>query len=118
MSIHIPDWTHSPFLPGTSTPDKRAYSPPSGPNAVSATSARTVTVKTNVVKNNGWNPVWEEPVSLPFDCVGDMHDLIFVTFAVKQEGEDEDNLAVYCTSLASLNSGEWLSMLVMWIAGL
>jgi phosphatidylinositol phospholipase C, delta len=66
-----------------------------------------VTVKTGVVKNNGFNPVWEQCLALPFDCVGDMLDLIFVRFAVKQEDkDDEEPLAVYCTSLASLNSGQ------------
>ena len=69
-------------------------------------------MKTSVVKNNGFNPVWEQSISLPFDCVGDMLDLVFVRFAVKQEDkDDEEPLALYCTSLASLNSGEcdWLN---------
>lgn len=63
-------------------------------------------MKSGVVKNNGFNPVWEEDLSLPFDCVGDMRDLIFVRFAVKQEDkEDDEPLAVYCSSLGSLNLG-------------
>ncbi|CAL1710104.1 unnamed protein product [Somion occarium] len=106
VSIHIPDWTHSPFLPPDTADDHRVYSPPTGPSMVSATSARTITVKTGVVKNNGFNPVWEQGLSLPFDCVGDMMDLIFVRFAVKQEDkDDEEPLAVYCCSLGSLNHG-------------
>lgn len=106
ISIHIPDWTHSPFLPPTSA--NRSYSPPTtASSAIAGTSARTVTVKTGVVKNNGFNPVWEQTLSLPFDCVGDMLDLVFVRFAVKQEDkEDYEPLALYCTSLASLNLGE------------
>ena len=106
VSLHIPDWTHAPFLPPT--PGEREYSPPNNtsPSASGATSARTVTLKTGVVKNNGFNPVWEQSLSLPFDCVGDMLDLVFVRFAVKQEDkDDEEPLALYCTSLASLNSG-------------
>ena len=106
VSLHIPDWTHTPFLPPTS--DKRSYSPPANtsPSAPAATTARTVTVKTYVVKNNGFNPVWEQSLSLPFDCAGDMLDLVFVKFAVKQEDRDDDEpLALYCTSLASLNLG-------------
>lgn len=102
VSLHIPDWTHSPFLPAG---EVHYYSPPTESTGVTATSARTVTVRTTVVKNNGWNPVWEEKFSLPFDCVGDMLDLVFVRFAVRQEGEDEENLGVYCTNLSSLNSG-------------
>ncbi|KAI0672187.1 1-phosphatidylinositol-4,5-bisphosphate phosphodiesterase 1 [Trametes maxima] len=103
VSIHIPDWTHSPFLPDA-TAD--AYSPPTAGNAVSATSARTVTCRTGVVKNNGFNPVWEQEICLPFDLVGDMKDLVFVRFSVKQEDkEDDEPLAVYCASLGSLNLG-------------
>ncbi|TCD60361.1 Phospholipase C [Steccherinum ochraceum] len=109
ISIHIPDWTHSPFLPSTDpdgkTPDPE-YSPASGGSLTGATSARTLTVKTGAVKNNGFNPVWEQSISLPFDCVGEMMDLIFVRFAVKQEDKDDDEpLAVYCVSLGSLNLG-------------
>ena len=52
-------------------------------------------------------PVWEQHLSIPFDVVGDMHELVFVRFAVKQEGMvDEEPLAVYCASLGSLNMGE------------
>ena len=103
VSIHIPDWTHSPFLP-ENTAD--AYSPPTAATNVSATSARTVTCRTGVVKNNGFNPVWEQQICLPFDLVGDMKDLVFVRFSVKQEDkEDDEPLAVYCASLGSLNYG-------------
>lgn len=108
VSIHIPDWTHSPFLPTTSDPQQQQpeYSPPTDASKTTPTSARTLTVKSGVVKNNGFNPVWEEDLSLPFDCVGDMRDLIFVRFAVKQEDkEDDEPLAVYCSSLGSLNLG-------------
>ena len=109
VSVHIPDWTHAPFLPPTD--DNRSYSPPANtsPTAPAATTARSVTVKTYVVKNNGFNPVWEQPLSVPFDCVGDMLDLVFVKFAIKQEDrEDSEPLALYCTSLASLNLGACL----------
>ncbi|RDX52458.1 1-phosphatidylinositol-4,5-bisphosphate phosphodiesterase 1 [Lentinus brumalis] len=103
VSIHIPDWTHSPFLPDSTA---EAYSPPTAGNAVAATSARTVTCKTGVVKNNGFNPVWEQQICLPYDLVGDMKDLVFVRFSVKQEDkEDDEPLAVYCASLGSLNVG-------------
>ncbi|KAJ3524795.1 hypothetical protein NM688_g8501 [Phlebia brevispora] len=103
ISLHIPDWTPSPYLPTNA--DRQAYSPPSAPTATTATSARTFTVKTTVVKNNGWNPVWQDSFSIPFDCVGGMLDLVFVKFAVKQEGVDEESLGVYCTSLANLAHG-------------
>lgn len=104
VSVHVPDWTHSPFLPDE-TPVN--YSPPSGATAGQpATSARKVSHKTGVVKNNGFNPVWEESFSLPFDCVGDMKDLVFVRFEVKQENKDDDEpLALYVISLGSLLQG-------------
>ncbi|KIP07397.1 hypothetical protein PHLGIDRAFT_89622 [Phlebiopsis gigantea 11061_1 CR5-6] len=106
VSIHIPDWTHTPFLPPTD--EERSYSPPANtsPATLAATTARTIAVKSYVVKNNGFNPVWEQSLSLPFDCVGDMFDLVFVKFAIKQEDrEDSEPLALYCTSLAGLNPG-------------
>ena len=64
-------------------------------------------MRTGVVKNNGFNPIWEEPLSLPFDCVGDMFDLIFLRVAVRDEREDasDEPLAVYCVSLGSLKQG-------------
>ncbi|KAI0366571.1 PLC-like phosphodiesterase [Pilatotrama ljubarskyi] len=103
VSIHIPDWTHSPFLPDNTSD---AYSPPTSGTTIAATSARTVTCRTGVVKNNGFNPVWEQQICLPFDLVGDMKDLVFVRFSVKQEDkEDDEPLAVYCASLGSLNLG-------------
>lgn len=72
----------------------------------SSSAARTVTARTGVVKNNGFNPIWEETLSLPFDCVGEMHDLIFVKFAVKQEfNGDDESTPVYCSSLGSLQEG-------------
>lgn len=45
-------------------------------------------------------------MSLPFDCVADMIDLIFVRFTVKDErSTDDEPLAVYCSSLGSLEKG-------------
>jgi phosphatidylinositol phospholipase C delta len=93
---------------GTAT--RGAHTPPTNATAHShnGTAARSISRKTRVVKNNGFNPVWQEKFSLPFDCVGDMQDLIFVKFAVRQEdGDDGEPLAVYCASLGSLQHGEW-----------
>ncbi|EIN14625.1 PLC-like phosphodiesterase [Punctularia strigosozonata HHB-11173 SS5] len=107
VSIHVPDWTHSPFVPTTDT----KYSPPNTPMsaaaAATATTARTVSYKTGRVKNNGFNPVWEESFSLPFDCVGNMKELVFVKFAVKDDDDREntESLALYCASLGCLNQG-------------
>ncbi|KAJ7594064.1 PLC-like phosphodiesterase [Mycena floridula] len=99
VSVHVPDWTVAPD--GTHvglTADVEG--PPS------ATAACTHTYRTSVVKNNGFNPVWEEKLRIPFTCVGDMKDLIFVRFTVKQGDKDDDEpLAVFCASLGSLQSG-------------
>ena len=98
--MHIPDWYRSPH---------HSVAPPNVPST-SSTPARTVLSRTGSVRNNGFNPVWEEHLSIPFDCVGDMVDLIFVKFAVKQEDKtDGEPLAIYCTSLGSMEQGNVLS---------
>lgn len=104
VSLYVPDWTHSPFL-SDNTNAGAIYHPSSGPTATDATSARTISYRTGTVKNNGFNPVWHEAFSLPFDCVGGMLDLIFVRFAVRDDKED-DPLAIYCSSLGSLQQGK------------
>ena len=103
VSLLVPEWTQSPFLP----PENDAkYTPASGPQVGGATSARVVSHRTKVVKNNGFNPVWDGSFSLPFDCVGDMKDLVFVKFAVKGDGQDSDEpLAQYVTPLGCLRQG-------------
>lgn len=66
---------------------------------------------TGSVKNNGFNPVWQEELCIPFDCVGGMMDVIFVKFAIKQEKKklkdevDEEPIAIYCCSLGALEHG-------------
>ncbi|KAF8153385.1 1-phosphatidylinositol-4,5-bisphosphate phosphodiesterase 1 [Crassisporium funariophilum] len=108
VSLHIPDWSHSPFLPESATAAGAKYSPSSDATTTSVSSARTVSFRTKVIKNNGFNPVWQEELCLPFDCVGDMQDLIFVEFAVRQEGKDDDDdepLGVYCVPLGCLERG-------------
>ena len=103
VSLFVPDWTHSPFLPSESDAN---YTPATGPQTGGATSARAVSDKTKAVKNNGFNPVWNETFSLPFDCVGDMKTLVFVKFAVKVEGQDNDEpLAQYVIPLGCLRQG-------------
>ncbi|CCL99378.1 uncharacterized protein FIBRA_01396 [Fibroporia radiculosa] len=111
VSIHVPDWPQSPGNLTASRNSSRVRSPskspgPSGDSQRTATPARTVAQRTGVVKNNGFNPVWKHPLSIPFDLAGDMRDLVFVRFAVRQDGaSDDEPLAVYCASLGSLNMG-------------
>lgn len=110
VSLLVPDWTQSPFLPSESHVD---YTPASGPQVGGATSARVVSDKTKVIKNNGFNPVWEESFSLPFDCVGNMKDLVFLKFAVRVEGQDGDEpVAQYVTPLGCLRQGTFVSFFV------
>lgn len=91
VTLHVPDWAHSvPAAPLT--------------GGMGSSSASTAMYKTSVVKNNGFNPVWEEKLHIPFTCVGDMKDLIFVSFAVRQTDVDEP-LALFCASLGSLQLG-------------
>lgn len=77
----------------------------------SASTARRVTQRTRVVKNNGFNPVWQESLSIPFDCVGGseggMQNLIFIEFAIRQEGSDDDDdpIAIYCAPLGTMELG-------------
>ncbi|KAF8877451.1 PLC-like phosphodiesterase [Gymnopilus junonius] len=113
VSLHIPDWSKSPFLPDSAMSSPTAqYSPPSDASLTSVSSARTVTFRTPVVKNNGFNPVWQEELCLPFDCVGDMRELIFVEFVVRQEGKEGEHghtggepLGIYCVPLGCLEQG-------------
>jgi phosphatidylinositol phospholipase C, delta len=82
--------------------------PPIGGGGTSTTTpARSISSRTSVVKKNGFNPVWEEKLNIMFDCVGDMMDLVFVRFVVRQEKDKdgEEPLAVYCASMGSLQCG-------------
>ena len=61
-----------------------------------------------VVKDNGFNPVWQEELRLPFECVGDMLGLVFVKVAIKHKGQDSaEPLAIHCSSLGSLQIGQF-----------
>ena len=86
--------------------------PPVGGTTRSSTiPARSISSRTSVVKKNGFNPVWEEKLCIMFDCVGDMMDLVFVRFVVRQEKDKdgEEPLAVYCASMGSLQCGAYYS---------
>ncbi|KAJ7695157.1 PLC-like phosphodiesterase [Mycena rosella] len=103
VALHIPAWSHSPFLP-----DNKGYDhiPPSDASDGSPTSARTISFSTGPVKNNGFNPMWQEELCLPFDCIGGMLELIFVEFNVKDEKrKDHEALASYIAPLSSLQQG-------------
>lgn len=126
VTLFVPDW---PIVADHKKPSekdkvKQAKTPDSAPNAQAALQPATstsgasspgysLTRRTSTVKKNGFNPVWEEHLALPFDCAGDMMDLIFVRFTVKQEVKDSDEpLAVYCASLGSLQQGVFVSFVL------
>lgn len=145
VSVHVPDWSTSPFLPPPIGLKVPTYSPTSGPNTsdtpanntstilvdfapasttatyapgesstgaksdiVGASTGRSISHITSPIKNNGFNPVWQEQMSIPFDCVGDMMDLIFVKLQVKDEYNGED-IAVFCAPLGGLRQGAFKS---------
>ena len=100
VSLHLPDWG--------------LYSSPP-----TSASPLHLSCRTSGVKNNGFNPVWEEALSLPFEIVGDMRELVFVRFAVRQDGDDErEALAVHCVSLACLREGTISSSVPIRVADL
>ncbi|KAK0205064.1 1-phosphatidylinositol-4,5-bisphosphate phosphodiesterase 1 [Desarmillaria ectypa] len=95
VSLHMPDWTYSPFDETSEALE------------ASKTQHKKFSARTGVVKNNGFNPVWNDDLSLSFDCIGGegMLDLIFVHFAVRDDGEDEKAVARYCVPLRGLGQG-------------
>ncbi|KAL0568203.1 hypothetical protein V5O48_013787 [Marasmius crinis-equi] len=125
VSLHVPDWNCvvASCTAGSAFPAKSdSLSAPGLPSAPSMSrsasstgaggSPTTIRYCTGVVKNNGFNPVWEEKLRIPFECIGEpqggMKELIFVKFAVKTQSRgdrEEDPLAVFCTSLGCLRSG-------------
>ena len=105
VTIHVPDWTRSPFV-SDAQPTFPASSS-SQTQTTKAPSATSTSYRTSSVKNNGFNPVWEETLHIPFECVADMLDLIFVRFTIKDENLAEDDaIAVYCIPLGSLQQGK------------
>jgi phosphatidylinositol phospholipase C delta len=72
-----------------------------------STPAKVIRDRTGVVKNNGFNPIWEEDLKLKFEVAGDMLDLVFLKLSVRDEDVDDDEhaLALYCISLGSLKQG-------------
>ncbi|KAF7297832.1 Phosphoinositide phospholipase C [Mycena kentingensis (nom. inval.)] len=125
VSLHIPDWggfhaqlnhTHNHSNNNSNGLHRRlshsgrgAGLPASSSGTVSPpTSTASIIYRTASVKSNGFNPVYEEKLRIPFSCVAEMTDLIFVKFAVRMEGstaDDDPPLAVYCAPLSCLQHG-------------
>lgn len=114
VTLYVPDWPVV-LTDKEKTGGGRSPIPSNVTASVSAsTPGRAMSSRTSVVKKNGFNPVWEESLRIPFDCVGDMMDLIFVRFVVRQEDkkDTDEPLAVYCASLGSLQRGTFSLRLI------
>nr|GAT55065.1 predicted protein [Mycena chlorophos] len=97
--LHIPAWSEKPFLPEDAS---YKHTPPS--EATGSAAARKISFATTAVKNNGFNPMFQTEMCLPFDCLGGMRELIFVEFIVKQDKSMEP-LASFMAPLSSLQQG-------------
>lgn len=63
--------------------------------------------KTSVIRNNGFNPRWNETHELEFDVLGGMSEFVFVRFVIKDDDVDRDNwIGMYCACLKTLELGE------------
>ncbi|KAF8877456.1 PLC-like phosphodiesterase [Gymnopilus junonius] len=103
VTLYLPDW---PLFDGKMKDKGKAKAYSSDGGHLSPLPSRALSSRTLVVRKNGWNPVWEEKLTILFDCVGDMMDLIFVRFVVKQDDKGADEpLAMYCAPLGSLQHG-------------
>ncbi|KAH0840350.1 PLC-like phosphodiesterase [Lanmaoa asiatica] len=108
VSVHTPDWSHPSSSSSFLSPSTSSVSSASLSTSHVHAHRSVTTTRTSSVKNNGFNPVWQEALRLPFECVGDMRDLVFVRFTIQRDGEpDSEPIAVYCISLGSLGMGEF-----------
>ncbi|KAF5345075.1 hypothetical protein D9756_011158 [Leucocoprinus leucothites] len=130
VSLHVPEWTYcvSPSLPSSthpSPPTSSSASMPEPPLRFTTSSSKTHTARTRTIKNNGFNPIWNDTLQLSFDAPTQpgMLDLIFLRLLVKQEsggvgiggisggmsglvdGGNMETLAVCCVSLGEVREG-------------
>jgi phosphatidylinositol phospholipase C delta len=68
---------------------------------------RNMKAKTSVIRNNGFNPRWDETLELEFDVLDGMSEFVFVRFVIKDHDVDRDNrIGMYCACLKTLELGE------------
>ena len=68
---------------------------------------RGLKTKTSIIRNNGFNPRWDETLELEFDVLDGMSEFVFVRFIIKDKDVDRDNcIGVYCACLQTLELGE------------
>ncbi|KAF7317211.1 Phosphoinositide phospholipase C [Mycena chlorophos] len=103
VSLYVPDWTGFQQQPTTSL----LFQPP--PSSPTSPATPFFVYRTSADRANAFNPTWDERLRIPFTCIGHpgLHELVFVRFAVRQEGstEDEPLLGVHCVPLACLPQG-------------
>ena len=126
VTLFVPPWP-SPAVDTAETSGSHLGA--TGLHAFSLSSSRVITSRTTPVMKNGFNPVWEETLTMPFESMGgdDMLDLVFVRFLVRNAGipssgsssgdpvsggfieesnaVPEDSLGCWLTSLGSLQQG-------------
>jgi phosphatidylinositol phospholipase C delta len=91
VDVHLPTW---PTSAKTATPAKNNVD-------------RGLKTKTSVIRNNGFNPRWDETLELDFDILGGMSEFVFVRFIVKDKDVDRDNwIGMYCAYLKTMELGE------------
>jgi len=67
---------------------------------------RGLKTKTSVIRNNGFNPCWDETLELDFDVLDGMSEFVFVRFIIKDKDLDRDNwIGMYCACLKTLELG-------------
>ena len=130
VTLFVPPWPSPAVDPANGSGSHVGLS---APHAFTISSARVISSRTLSVMKNGFNPVWEETLSMTFESVGgdDMLDLVFVRFLVRNAGIQsngsssgesvsggfideghavpEDSLGCWMTSMGSLQQGTWFA---------
>jgi len=123
VNVHVPDWpdgskaasnTNDWTGPDASGQYEIGTSPTKPPRRQSfdrsknvSGSAGSIQARTGAWKNNGFDPRWKETLFLEFEVAGDLLDLVFVQFIVRDEtdNDEEYSLAMYCIPMGCLKQG-------------
>jgi phosphatidylinositol phospholipase C delta len=113
VSLHVPEWTHciSPGLPphASASASPLPQQEPELPLRFTTSKPKVHTSRTSGIKNNGFNPIWNHTLRIPFDCISQpgMMELIFVRFIVKHDssGGSGNATATTTTANATTSSG-------------
>ncbi|KAJ3563071.1 hypothetical protein NP233_g9179 [Leucocoprinus birnbaumii] len=108
VTLHTPDFS-SPPSPSSSSSNLNLLNELTNTSSSPSSSTR-ISKRTKVVKNNGFNPVWNEELKLEFESVGGlegrMRELMFLEVRVGRKGEEGEDareaVAVWCSSLGAI----------------